>query len=149
MKVERAVLRLLFEYLRGYAGLQRPPSQHCASAADTLLQNYKDHLRKDRGLTENSVLVYAPFIRDFLAAQTTQTERIPGVVRYVDRFETSFLSTPPIGPASMPGCYARHSGRFFVSSFYAARPRGTSLMPFPCSANIASPCRPRFSRPAK
>jgi integrase/recombinase XerD len=72
VKVERGVLRLWFEYLRGYAGLQRPPAQHCASAADALLQNYKDHLRKDRGLTENSVLVYAPFIRDFLAAQTTQ-----------------------------------------------------------------------------
>ncbi len=55
----------------GYAGLQRPTSQDCASAADTLLQDYKNHLRKDRGLTENSVLVYAPFIRDFLASQTT------------------------------------------------------------------------------
>jgi hypothetical protein len=46
------------------------------AAADTLLQNYKTHLRKDRGLTENSVLVYAPFIRDFLASQTTQTGRV-------------------------------------------------------------------------
>ena len=77
VKVERGVLRLWFEYLRGYAGLQRPPAQHCASAAETLLQNYKDHLRKDRGLTENSVLVYGPFIRDFLAAQTTQTSDSP------------------------------------------------------------------------
>jgi integrase/recombinase XerD len=73
VKAERAVLRLWFEYLRGYAGLQRPPSQHCVSGAETLLQNYKDYLRKDRGLTANSVLVYGPFIRDFLAAQTTQT----------------------------------------------------------------------------
>ena len=73
MKFELAVMRLFFEYLRGHAGLQRPPSQVGVSAADTLLQNYKDYLRKDRGLTENSVLVYAPFIRDFLAAQTTQT----------------------------------------------------------------------------
>jgi hypothetical protein len=40
-------------------------------------------------------------------------------------------------------------GTAAVFSFCAARPRGTSLMPFPCSANIASPCRPRFSRPAK
>lgn len=73
VKVERAVLRLWFEYLRGYAGLQRPLSQHCVSAAETLLlQKYKDYLRKDRGLTANSVLVYGPFIRDFLAAQTTE-----------------------------------------------------------------------------
>jgi integrase/recombinase XerD len=73
VKVERAVLQFWFEYLRGYAGLQPPLAQHCVSAADTLLQNYKDYLRKDRGLTENSVLVYGPLIRDFLTAQTTQT----------------------------------------------------------------------------
>ncbi len=79
VKVERAVLRLWFEYLRGYAGLQWPPAQHCVSAAENLLQKYKDYLRKDRGLTENSVLVYGPFIRDFLAAQTTQTGVSPEV----------------------------------------------------------------------
>jgi site-specific recombinase XerD len=76
VKFELAVMRLFFEYLRGYVGLQRPPSQDCASAADTLLQDYKNHLRKDRGLTEHSVLVYARFIRDFLASQTTQTGRV-------------------------------------------------------------------------
>jgi integrase/recombinase XerD len=73
VKVELAVMRLLFEYLRGYAGLQRPRSQDCVSAAETLLRNYKHHLRKDRGLTEHSVLVYAPFIRGFLTAQATET----------------------------------------------------------------------------
>ena len=101
--------KLWFEYLRGYAGLQRPPSQHSVSAAETLLQNYQDYLRKDRGLTENSVLVYRPFIRDFLAAQTTQT----GVSPVFDTLSIRelLLSTPPIGPASMPGCYARRSGR--------------------------------------
>ena len=57
VKVELAVMRLLFEYLRSYAGLQRPPLQDGVSSADTLLQNYKDYLRKDRGLTINSVLV--------------------------------------------------------------------------------------------
>ena len=66
-------MRLWFEYLRGYAGLRQRPSQAGVSAADILLQNYKDYLRKDRGLTEHSVLVYEPFISDFLAAQATQT----------------------------------------------------------------------------
>jgi len=73
VKFELAVMRLLFEYLRGYAGLQRPALQNDVSAADALLQKYKDYLREDRGLTENSLLVYVPFIRDFLAAQTAQT----------------------------------------------------------------------------
>jgi site-specific recombinase XerD len=30
---------------------------------------YVDHLRQDRGLAKNSVLVYAPFVRDFLKSQ--------------------------------------------------------------------------------
>ena len=73
VKFELAAMRLFFEYMRCYVGLQPPTSQNNVSAADTLLQNYKDYLRKDRGLTENSVLVYVPFVRDFLTAQTTQT----------------------------------------------------------------------------
>jgi site-specific recombinase XerD len=76
VKFELAVMRLFFEYLRGYAGLPRPPLQDSVSGAGILLQSYKDYLRKDRGLTENSVLVYGPFIRDFLAAQTSQTGRV-------------------------------------------------------------------------
>jgi integrase/recombinase XerD len=73
VKFELAAMRLFFEYLRGYAGLQRPALQSDVSAAGALLQNYKDYLREDRGLTKNSLLVYVPFVRDFLAAQTTQT----------------------------------------------------------------------------
>jgi integrase/recombinase XerD len=73
VKFEGAAMRLFFEYLRAYAGLQRPPSQDDVSAADALLQSYKDYLRHDRGLTENSVHVYGPFIRDLLAARTTET----------------------------------------------------------------------------
>src|SRR5713226_8451879 len=73
VKFELAAMRLFLGYLRRHAGLQRPPSHDDVSAADALLQNYQDYLRKDRGLTENSVHVYVPFIRHFLAAQTTQT----------------------------------------------------------------------------
>jgi site-specific recombinase XerD len=73
---ERAAMRLLFEYLRSQAGLQRPVLHDEVSAADRLLQRYKDYLGKDRGLAENSVLVYAPFVRDFLASQATQTGRV-------------------------------------------------------------------------
>jgi len=71
VKFELAAMRLFFGYLRGRVGLQWP-SRADVSAADTFLQNYKDYLRKDRGLTENSVLVYVPFVRDFLATETTQ-----------------------------------------------------------------------------
>ncbi len=76
VKFELAVMGLFFGYLRGYVGLQRPASQDKTSAADGLLQRYENYLRKDRGLTENSVLVYGPFIRNFLAAQTTQKDSV-------------------------------------------------------------------------
>jgi len=66
VKVELAVMRLFIEYLRSCAGLQRPSLKDEVSVADALLQRYEDYLRKDRGLTENSVHVYVPFIRDFL-----------------------------------------------------------------------------------
>jgi integrase/recombinase XerD len=72
VKFELAAVRLFFGYLRGCAGLPRPPLQAEVSANDALLESYKDHLRKDRGLTGNSIHVYVPFIRDFLTAQTTQ-----------------------------------------------------------------------------
>jgi site-specific recombinase XerD len=38
-----------------------------------LVSRYVNYLRKDRGLTENSVLVYRPFVRDLLADQVAKT----------------------------------------------------------------------------
>jgi integrase/recombinase XerD len=70
---DRAVMRLFFAYLRPRAGLPVPPVQEDGSAAASLLRCYEDYLRKDRGLAENSLHVYVPFIRDFLASQATPT----------------------------------------------------------------------------
>lgn len=41
--------------------------------AHPLVERYVRYLRKDRGLAENSVLVYTPFIRDLLADQVAKT----------------------------------------------------------------------------
>ena len=38
-KFELAAMRLFFEYLRSYAGLQRPALQNAVSVGDALLQN--------------------------------------------------------------------------------------------------------------
>ena len=38
-----------------------------------LIRRYVNYLRKDRGLAENSVLVYKPYIRQLLAGQVTKT----------------------------------------------------------------------------
>ena len=43
------------------------------SPTDELAQQYVDYLRRARGLAENSVLVYAPCVRDFLAYRFAQT----------------------------------------------------------------------------
>src|SRR5215472_4595631 len=72
VKFELAAMRLFFDYLRPAAASQYQTGPEPASAAVGLLLRYEDYLRKERGLAENSLHVYIPFIRDFLAAQTTQ-----------------------------------------------------------------------------
>jgi site-specific recombinase XerD len=42
---------------------------------DRLLQQYQSYLRSDLGLSENSVHVYVPYIRDFLAAQAKRASQ--------------------------------------------------------------------------
>jgi len=73
VKFELAVLRLFFGYLHAEAGLQRRSPKEPTSAAGGLLQRYENYLRQNRGLAENSVHVYVPFIRDFLLSQVNQT----------------------------------------------------------------------------
>ena len=69
LKAELAVLRLFFDYLCAVAGLPCSASQQPASVTAGLLEQYEDYLRKDRGLAENSLRVYLPLIRIFLASK--------------------------------------------------------------------------------
>jgi hypothetical protein len=69
VKFERAAMRLFFDYLHPEASLACQAQQEPISAAVGLLRRYQDYLRNDRGLAENSLHVYVPFIRDFLAAK--------------------------------------------------------------------------------
>jgi len=73
VKFELAVMRLFFGYLCRGAGLPSTGQEEPDSAAGGLLRQYESYLRKDRGLAENSVHVYVPFIRDFLASRVTAT----------------------------------------------------------------------------
>ena len=70
VQFEGAVLRLLLAYLRRQAEV-RLATLDDESAIDHTHSRYVDYLRHDRGLAENSVRVYAPFIRDFLHSQNT------------------------------------------------------------------------------
>jgi len=69
VQFERAVLRLFLAYLRGEAIVHLPTPAGDESAIAKIYSRYVDYLRQDRGLAKNSVLVYAPFIRDFLDSQ--------------------------------------------------------------------------------
>ena len=72
---ERATVPAFLEHL--YArGLVRRPVPKDDSGIGRYLQRYEDYLRRGRGLAENSVHVYVPFIRDFLSAQTIQADRL-------------------------------------------------------------------------
>lgn len=65
IQFELAVLRLFLAYLRGEAIVRLPTARDESDIAH-IHGRYVDYLRQDRGLAKNSVLVYAPFIRDFL-----------------------------------------------------------------------------------
>ena len=69
LKLELAAVRLFLGYWRATAGVQCPAPQAPASSTASLLQQYEHHLRNNRGLAENSLRVYWPLIRTFLASK--------------------------------------------------------------------------------
>ena len=71
---ELAVVRLFLDYLRATAGLQRPSAETPFSSVASLLQQYENHLRKDRGFAENSLRVYLPLIRTLLASKVVDSD---------------------------------------------------------------------------
>lgn len=75
VQFEMAVLGLLLAHLRGEA-IVRFPTPDDESVIDHINDRYVDYLRQDRGLAENSVRVYAPFIRDFLNSQDAGDGRV-------------------------------------------------------------------------
>lgn len=76
IQFELAVSRLFLAYLRRES-IVRLPTARGESDIAQLHRSYVDFLRQDRGLTANSVLVYAPFIRDFLEGQESGGHILP------------------------------------------------------------------------
>jgi len=68
--LERATVRLFLEHLSTRGHLKHPLPKENESDSVSHLQRYEHYLRKDRGLADNSVHVYVPFVRDFLSTQT-------------------------------------------------------------------------------
>jgi integrase/recombinase XerD len=66
VRFEQAVLRLFLNYLRLDARVPTPPVRIDISPAADLQRRYVDYLRNERGLAENSICVYSPYIHDLL-----------------------------------------------------------------------------------
>lgn len=66
---ENATLRLLIRFLRLDGGVPSSVALNNVPPAEALLRDYVNYLRGDRGLAENSICVYAPYIRRFLNEQ--------------------------------------------------------------------------------
>jgi site-specific recombinase XerD len=75
VQCERAALRSFLAYLRAEA-IVRSPTLGGQSAIARIYCRYLDYLREDRGLAKNSVLVYGPFIRDFLSSNDAGDGRL-------------------------------------------------------------------------
>ena len=71
--VEMRALRQFLRYLRIERGLPVSARGKSASPVDDLTERYIHYLRTERGLAKNSVLVYAPCVRDFLTYRLAQT----------------------------------------------------------------------------
>jgi site-specific recombinase XerD len=70
-KKARATLRRFFTHLR-CRGILSPPITP-RSIIDDVTDRYVAYLREDRGLAENSILIYAPCVRAFLAHRVETT----------------------------------------------------------------------------
>jgi integrase/recombinase XerD len=66
---ERATVRLFVEHLYVRGRLRCINPKEPESVCRSYLRRYEEYLRKDRGLADNSVHVYVPFVRDFLSTQ--------------------------------------------------------------------------------
>jgi site-specific recombinase XerD len=64
-KHERATLRRFIAFLRRRGVLSTPPSP--TARLDALTDDYVGYLRRDRGLADNSIAIYGPCARAFLA----------------------------------------------------------------------------------
>lgn len=74
--VQRRAIRHFLRFLRSGTGEASPPAPTSVTGWRTLLRDYEDHLRNNRGLAENSLHVYVPLIRSFLAAQAGRSGRV-------------------------------------------------------------------------
>ena len=72
IKFELSALRPFLKHIWAERGVQNPSIPIQTSYADDITRLYIDYLRKERGLAENSILVYSPLINNFITEQEKQ-----------------------------------------------------------------------------
>jgi site-specific recombinase XerD len=75
VQLERSTARHFVRFLRGDAGKPGGWVTRSTGPVSVIEQRYVDHLRRERGLAERSISVYAPYVRSFvewLAARSRQ-----------------------------------------------------------------------------
>lgn len=77
VRIERAAVRLFLRHIHAKAGVPNPPLRVDSTPADTIERRYVDYLRTERGLAENSILVYSPYIHDFLTELMAKSGSAP------------------------------------------------------------------------
>ena len=65
--LERSTARHFVRFLRGDAGKPGGWVKRRTGPVSVIEQRYVDHLRRERGLAERSISVYAPYVRTFVA----------------------------------------------------------------------------------
>ena len=136
-------MRLFLGYLRATVALQCSPAEAPNSSTASLLQQYENHLRKDRGLAENSLRVYLPLIQTLLASKFAGSG-FPQSLRALT-IRDFVIAQTRIGLRSTSAFYRQHCGRLAAFSFFSAICQSTSLLPCPEFANTAMPLRPHSS----
>jgi len=101
--LERATVHSFLKRLYTRGCLHLPSAEETGSGCDRYLGRYEKYLRKDRGLSDNSVHVYLPFIRDFLSSQAIQAGCLSE-----DAFDTK---------------HEHASGKWIFGEFLLAKPR--------------------------
>lgn len=145
--VQRRAMRQFLRFLRSGIGEASPSASTSVTGWRALLRDYEAHLRNNRGLAENSLRVYVPLIRSFLAAQASRSGRVsrrsfsPLAIR---DFVVTHIQNRSSEYVRLLGTALRSFLRFLFMSGRVSRDLSTSV-PTICKYRHSVP--PAFLRP--